>query len=1264
MPKNAAIIGRVAVKVLPDTGSFRQDAQRELDAVEREIKPIEVTINPKVDLNQLVQEVNRAHEVAQAALRDITLHVNVDTRNIGGLNDVNNSLNNLNHTNNITFGDATQRIDFQVDETSRAAALIEVGKFREQINKDMTVHVDFDVDDPSKQKALAELRALGAEVHDLIADIKVDVDSTKKIKADAELMELARTRYVSLKPNVDDGAAVKAMTAIAALSGARVWSMKVEGVSEMISAFDTAVPMIGAMTLGLGQLTSIVLASASSLLSLSANLLTLSGLAFALPGIFAGIGIGMGITMLALKDMKKALPDVYAEWQNVKNAITEDFWTGASKGIRELAGIYLPELHNTARAVGQFWGDFAHNLTSALGPTLPNMFRNLNDSIAIMSSHTGAFSGIISTLGTVGAAQLPRLATFVGNVGEKFNTWLAAKESSGQLQAFIDEAITTLKQLGEILHQAGRIFEGLMKAATAGGGATLQGLGDGLKKIADTVNSPQFQAALTGVFQAAHDAIHNLADTAGPAFKDMMLQVGQTLQFILPMIGSTLGTAISAISTVLADPAVQQGIQSLVIGLKAGIDALAPAFATIGPALGAILDTVGQFLTILGPIFASTLGALAPLVTTLLPPINSLISILGQAFVTVLSTLEPVIQGVADAFANFMANGGLDAINAIMQALVPIIQQLGTAFGGILQTALQAAAPAIGAIASLFGTLMTALGPVITSLMNSLMPVIPVIANAFVMFANAIGLVLPPLISGLAPIIPILANLMANMYPVLGQLAQTLASSLAPVLPVIADLFVTLVRALAPVLPMLISALAPILPIIVQAIGAIVTAITPLIPVLVNLLQAVIMPLLPLFLSLVQSILLPLAPIIQNLVTSLTPFITALTQIAMVILPILVPIIQMLADVLIGAVMGAISGVVNMFTGFMDILTGVWEIVSGIFTGNWSKVWQGIQDVFKGVFEFIGGLIQFVWNVIIIATFMDGVGFIKDLWTGFWGLIKGSVTDTLGFVGKFIGDIWSFIKGLFNDGVGAISRLWNGLWQGVKDFFGTIWGGIKGAISGGLDGVVSFFTGLPGRIMDALVGLSAKLLRFGGDLVSGMWDGISGAASWFMQKIGNFFGSLLPGWVKDILGIHSPSRVFADLGKWLLPGLAAGMESDSSLQSVKDAVGVMHSTLVAPIDTGLLYESGTALASSLLDGMESQYDAIKSSLAGLGDDLAGTAINPVVSAAVSGSVNGAANSSMSTTPGGNVLIYNAAPNSSIDSNEDLFSAATRARMGW
>lgn len=86
--------------------------------------------------------------------------------------------------------------------------------------------------------------------------------------------------------------------------------------------------------------------------------------------------------------------------------------------------------------------------------------------------------------------------------------------------------------------------------------------------------------------------------------------------------------------------------------------------------------------------------------------------------------------------------------------------------------------------------------------------------------------------------------------------------------------------------------------------------------------------------------------------------------------------------------------------------------------------------------------------------------------------------------------------------------------------------------------------GIAGAYISELLKLEVKLggwmQKVGGDLVHGLWSGITGA----MKGVGGFLKKTLidpiVNWVKSGFGIHSPSTVFAGIGRDLILGLKNG----------------------------------------------------------------------------------------------------------------------------
>lgn len=83
----------------------------------------------------------------------------------------------------------------------------------------------------------------------------------------------------------------------------------------------------------------------------------------------------------------------------------------------------------------------------------------------------------------------------------------------------------------------------------------------------------------------------------------------------------------------------------------------------------------------------------------------------------------------------------------------------------------------------------------------------------------------------------------------------------------------------------------------------------------------------------------------------------------------------------------------------------------------------------------------------------------------------------------------------------------------------------------------------------------SKILEIGKGVVDGVWQGIQDNAEWLRQQVEGFFTGIVKG-VKDVLGIKSPSRVFAGIGENMALGLGAGFDRAFAnvSSSITDAV--------------------------------------------------------------------------------------------------------------
>lgn len=114
--------------------------------------------------------------------------------------------------------------------------------------------------------------------------------------------------------------------------------------------------------------------------------------------------------------------------------------------------------------------------------------------------------------------------------------------------------------------------------------------------------------------------------------------------------------------------------------------------------------------------------------------------------------------------------------------------------------------------------------------------------------------------------------------------------------------------------------------------------------------------------------------------------------------------------------------------------------------------------------------------------------------------------------------------------------------------------------------LLSYAVQIPAAIIGAIVDGIKGIGEIGGDIVRGVWEGIKGMERWIVNNVKDFFGGIVDS-VKGLLGIHSPSTVFAGIGENMALGVGAGWD---------DEFGKIKKNIESGLDFGETNITGTA----------------------------------------------------------------------------------------
>ncbi|QKL76430.1 phage tail protein [Ralstonia solanacearum] len=158
-------------------------------------------------------------------------------------------------------------------------------------------------------------------------------------------------------------------------------------------------------------------------------------------------------------------------------------------------------------------------------------------------------------------------------------------------------------------------------------------------------------------------------------------------------------------------------------------------------------------------------------------------------------------------------------------------------------------------------------------------------------------------------------------------------------------------------------------------------------------------------------------------------------------------------------------------------------------------------------------------------------------------------------------------------------------WEPISAFFSGLWQQVKTAFDGGIAGVSAlilnwspaglFYAALAPVLQWFGFDVPAKFTEFGANIVQGLANGIRSAIGWVTDAVGSVASGAITAF-KSLLGIHSPSRVFAELGGFTMAGLGEGLTrgQEGPLQAVQRVAARMTG-----IGAGIAIGAAPAVAS-------------------------------------------------------------------------------------
>lgn len=263
----------------------------------------------------------------------------------------------------------------------------------------------------------------------------------------------------------------------------------------------------------------------------------------------------------------------------------------------------------------------------------------------------------------------------------------------------------------------------------------------------------------------------------------------------------------------------------------------------------------------------------------------------------------------------------------------------------------------------------------------------------------------------------------------------------------------------------------------------------------------------------------------------------------------------------------------DTITGLQDTGAGFSQLMKGDMAGGLLTLGMGVGDLASGFSNFL------------IPAFSKGVTWIKQLTVVQWAMNSAFLANPITWVIIAIVALVAILVLAYKKSE-TFRNIVNAVWATIK----SAWGAIPGFVKGVVDKAWNWIKGLPDKIKAKFNAAKDILKSVGRAIVDGFKNGISEKWNAFMDWVGRQVAKI-PGPVKKVLGIASPSKVFRRLGQDTGEGYRLGL-ADQLSQAGKD-VSKLTGGLGGNVDTGALgFTSSTSSNAPKVISLQSTGDPL------------------------------------------------------------------------
>ena len=315
------------------------------------------------------------------------------------------------------------------------------------------------------------------------------------------------------------------------------------------------------------------------------------------------------------RDFVQTVKGLTGDWNDLKNTVQDNLFSGFSKEAKDLAQIYLPVLKSGMGGIATATNGFVKELSAAFqeGKNVLSVKTILSDTAGVVDNLKAGvkpLTSIFLDFAAVGTGVLKDLTSGFGGLAKTWADWVSEARSSGKLKEMMLEGVQSVKDLGMSIYNFGKAAVEILKAVSQGFGGLGTSSDDAsgsIRSVSETVLEfvNKNRESFVQLGSSSRDAL-TILKGAFEGVHAVMQPVYAILKQIIGLFGGSLGTIGAVAGGLYALNKVSLGaISSTVSSFKGKMGDLAAK----GEGVGRAMTTAGKAIPLVGIAVAGAAAA-------------------------------------------------------------------------------------------------------------------------------------------------------------------------------------------------------------------------------------------------------------------------------------------------------------------------------------------------------------------------------------------------------------------------------------------------------------------------------------------------------------------------------------------------------------------------------------------------------------------------------------------------------------------------------